>query len=76
MKEDIKGSRLSAVKALKELSGIIRAFDSRLNIFVGFIFNGLFLWDLHCLKKLDGWKAAYGKNFLPGSIYLGRLTLL
>lgn len=63
MKEDIKGSRLSAEKALKELSGIIRAFDSRLNIFVGFIFNGLFLWDLHCLRKLDGWKAAYGEKF-------------
>ena len=73
MKEDIKGSRLSAVKALKELSGIIRAFDSRLNIFVGFIFNGLFLWDLHCLKKLDGWKAAYGKKFPAWLDILGQV---
>jgi DNA mismatch repair ATPase MutS len=73
MKEDIKGSRLSAVKALKELSGIIRAFDSRLNIFVGFIFNGLFLWDLHCLRKLDGWKAAYGKKFPAWLDMLGQV---
>ncbi len=63
MKEGIKGSRLSAVKALKELSRVIRAFDNRLNIFVGFIFNGLFLWDLHCLRKLDNWKAAYREQF-------------
>lgn len=73
MKEDIKGSRLSAVKALKELSGIIRAFDSRLNIFVGFIFNGLFLWDLHCLRKLDGWKAAYGKKIPAWLDMLGQV---
>jgi len=73
MKEDIKGSRLSAVKALKELSGIIRAFDSRLNIFVGFIFNGLFLWDLHCLRKLDGWKGGYGKKFPAWFDILGQV---
>lgn len=73
MKEDIKGSKLSAEKALKELSGIIRAFDSRLNIFVGFIFNGLFLWDLHCLRKLDGWKAAYGKKFPAWLDMLGQV---
>ncbi len=73
MKEDIKGGRLSAVKALKELSRVIRAFDSRLNIFVGFIFNGLFLWDLHCLRKLDGWKAAYREQFPAWLDMLGQV---
>jgi hypothetical protein len=65
IKEDIKINGLSAVRALKELSNIIRAFDSRLNIIVGFVLNGVLLWDLHCIKKLDKWKADYRQQF-PG----------
>jgi len=65
IKEDIKVNRQSAVRALKELSKIIRAFDSRLNIIVGFVLNGLLLWDLHCIQKLDKWKADYRQLF-PG----------
>lgn len=65
IKEDIKVSRLSAVRALKQLSNIIRAFDSRLNLIVGFVLNGLLLWDLHCIRKIESWKADYRGHF-PG----------
>ncbi len=56
MKTSIKGGNKSAVSSLKELSRIIRAFDSRLNVIVGFVFNGLLLWDLHCIRRLEKWK--------------------
>ncbi|MBP1665919.1 MAG: mutS 1 [Bacteroidetes bacterium] len=65
IRKDIKVNRRSAVGALKELSNIIRAFDSRLNIIVGFVLNGLLLWDLHCIRKLDSWRADYRGQF-PG----------
>jgi hypothetical protein len=46
----------SAEVGIKELSRIIQAFDSRLNLFAGFILNGLILWDFQCLSRLERWK--------------------
>jgi ABC-type multidrug transport system fused ATPase/permease subunit len=51
------GSR-SADSGIKELSRIIQAFDSRLNLFAGFLLNGLVLWDFQCLARLWKWKLA------------------
>jgi DNA mismatch repair ATPase MutS len=63
MKASIKGGNKSAVSSLKELSRIIRAFDSRLNVIVGFVFNGLLLWDLHCIRRLEEWKSVNRVQF-------------
>ena len=46
----------SAEMRINQLSSIIRAFDSRLNLFAGFILNGLILWDFQCLLRLERWK--------------------
>lgn len=46
----------SAAGRIKKLSRIVQAFDSRLNIFVGFLLNGILLWDFHCVLALEKWK--------------------
>ena len=46
----------SAVARIRRLSRIIQSFDSRLNLMIGFILNGLLLWDLHCIRALERWK--------------------
>jgi len=53
----------TAVKAAGELGRIINSFDSRLNVIVGFILNGLLLWDLHCVRRLEKWKMTYREQF-------------
>jgi hypothetical protein len=63
MKAGITGDNGSAVSSLKELSKIIRAFDSRLNMIVGFVLNGLLLWDLHCIRRLENWKTINRSQF-------------
>ncbi|NLV18927.1 MAG: hypothetical protein GXY51_05530 [Bacteroidetes bacterium] len=63
MKKGVLADEKSAVIALRELGGIIRAFDSRLNIIVGFVLNGLFLWDQHCKRRLEKWKKTYREQF-------------
>jgi hypothetical protein len=63
MKAGIREGNRSAVLSLKELSRIIRAFDSRLNIIVGFVLNGLLLWDLHCIRRLGKWKTVNCEQF-------------
>lgn len=46
----------SAYTALKNLSLILKRIDYRLNLLVGFILNAIFLWDFHCMIKLEKWK--------------------
>lgn len=59
-----KEESISAAGSLKKLGRIIQAFDSRLNIIVGFFLNGTILWDLHCIRKLEKWKSAHGSRFV------------
>ncbi len=63
----------SAVSSLKKLSRIIQAFDSRMNLLIGFIVNGLFLWDLHCINKLNVWKIRNRNYFSEWLASLGRI---
>jgi hypothetical protein len=64
VKSGISGRGISAVVAIKKLNRYIQAFDSRINMVVGFFLNGLFMWDLHCIYKLEKWKSDY-KDHLP-----------
>lgn len=63
MKTGIIGRDRSAVNAAGELGRIINSFDSRLNVIVGFVLNGLLLWDLHCVRRLEKWKMIYREQF-------------
>ncbi len=59
VKQNISGSTVSAAVSVKSLTSLIQAFDTRLNIIVSFILNGLFLWDYHCILRLEKWKSGY-----------------
>jgi DNA mismatch repair ATPase MutS len=65
IKKEISSDELSAVHSLKKLSRIIQSFDSRLNPFVGIVFNGLMMWDMHCIRALEKWKDESKQTF-PG----------
>jgi hypothetical protein len=59
VKQNISGGILSAAVSVKRLTRLIQAFDTRLNIIVSFILNGLLLWDYHCILRLEKWKSEY-----------------
>ena len=48
---------------IKKLAGILKGFDFRLNMIMGAVLNGLFIWDLHCIAKLEKWKNENGSKF-------------
>jgi hypothetical protein len=56
IRSGLSGGPSSAAMKIKRLSGVIRSFDSRLNVFAGFLLNGLILWDFHCIRVLEKWK--------------------
>lgn len=56
VKQNLTSDNASAISGIRKLSRIIQSFDSRLNFMIGFVLNGLLLWDLHCIKSLERWK--------------------
>ena len=52
----LKSDGYTAREKVNRLSSIISAFDNRLNLLAGVILNGLFLWDIQCMLRLERWK--------------------
>jgi len=44
------------MKEVKRLSKLLNIFDQRLNMLLGVVFNGFFLFDFIMLKLLENWK--------------------
>jgi DNA mismatch repair ATPase MutS len=63
IKENIAGKGSSASVSVKKLGSLIQAFDSRNNIMVAFVLNGLFLWDYQSINRLERWKSVYRNSF-------------
>jgi len=63
VKSNISSGKVSAAVSVSKLSRLIHAFDSRLNILVSFVLNGMFLWDYHIIYRLEKWKSKYGELF-------------
>ena len=64
IKQNISGKELSASVSVKKLGRLIQAFDSRNNMVVGFVLNGLLLWDYLSILRLERWKSEY-RSFFP-----------
>jgi DNA mismatch repair ATPase MutS len=52
----------SAGTAIQDLTRIVSAFDSRLNILAAIFLEGVLLWDYRCMLKLDDWKKSSGRH--------------
>ncbi|HVN59050.1 MAG TPA: hypothetical protein VMT63_12175 [Bacteroidales bacterium] len=63
MKHDLFSGDIQAGRMMKRLSAITDLFDSRLNMFAGFLLNGLLLWDYQCLRALEKWKSEASGHF-------------
>ncbi len=73
IQEKLCSGRISVAGKIKELNSIIRAFDNRLNLFVGLILNGLLLWDFHCILRLEKWRRSAATDMPVWLNLLGRI---
>jgi len=53
-----------ASQAIDQLGKITTAIDSRLNLLMAFVLNGLFLWDIIQMVRLERWQQKY-KDEIP-----------
>jgi DNA mismatch repair ATPase MutS len=73
IKTNISGRDVSAAVSVKKLSRLIQAFDTRMNVLVSFVLNGMFLWDYHSIEKLEKWKSEYKDHF---PVWMGMLGMI
>ncbi len=50
-----KVAKPSASKIFSQLKSLVKEFEYRQNILVGFVLNGFFMWDIRCVYKLWDW---------------------
>jgi ABC-type multidrug transport system fused ATPase/permease subunit len=60
LKEQLKVEGQLASEVMARLGSHIKLFDQRLNMLLGVILNGLFLWDLVVCLRLQNWYNRYG----------------
>lgn len=73
IKTNISGKSVSATVSVNKLGRLIQAFDSRMNIMVAFVLNGLLLWDYHSIYRLEKWKSEYKNQFPVWLEMLGQI---
>jgi len=56
LRKQLIHNNISAGKSLSKLSGILTALDNRLNFVSWTLFNGLALWDILQMKRLELWQ--------------------
>lgn len=55
----------AAFKNVQTFSGLVNSFEARMNPIAMLFGNGLFLYDLHSVRKLEQWRKDHGPQ-LPG----------
>lgn len=65
LQQQLRSEGRSAVQKLRSLARIVTDFDRRLNMIMGIVLNGLLMWDLQCILRLEKWKQGSARD-LPG----------
>ncbi|MCG8702111.1 MAG: hypothetical protein MI922_28915 [Bacteroidales bacterium] len=67
---------VSASEAIRDLNRMINNFENRMNIFGAIFLEGLFLWDLHYLEKIENWKSTYGEKLMDWITVITKFDVL
>ncbi|MFL5765398.1 MAG: MutS-related protein [Bacteroidia bacterium] len=62
-KEQLKAGKLSAGDCIRELKKLTDLLDARMNLIIAVVMNGLLLWDLNLMRRIEAWKTKYKKDF-------------
>jgi DNA mismatch repair ATPase MutS len=65
-----------ASEQVKELAALANSLDYRLNLIVGAILNGGFLWDIRCSHRIDRWHRTFSDNVVAGLNVIGEFEAI
>ncbi|HET6225406.1 MAG TPA: hypothetical protein VFF27_03940 [Bacteroidia bacterium] len=64
LKQQLSGNGLKASESIKELKKRVDALDARLNLIVAPLINGIFLFDINVMWRIEKWKIQHKDDFL------------
>ena len=62
---------VSASRVFQQLKSLVKEFEYRQNMLVGFFLNSVFLWDIRCVYKLWKW---HGRNHKKLAVWLNVIS--
>jgi len=72
----LNSGEISAASSIRKFAGIVSAFDHRLNLFAAIFLEGILLWDIQCMIRLERWKKTDGINLKNWIDALGQFDAL
>jgi hypothetical protein len=72
----LKQDGLTASKAIGRLSSLFNYLEAIVNLLVSILLNGLFLFHIHILYRLDEWRRTHGSKTLGWLRLLGEVEAL
>jgi DNA mismatch repair ATPase MutS len=69
LKNKLISGNVRTSENIRLFARLIDNFDRRLNMIMGVILNGLFLWDIHCIIRLEKWRNLNSEH-LPEWLYV------
>jgi DNA mismatch repair ATPase MutS len=76
LKQNLSIGNQSASKSLKKLSSIHTALDNRMNIVSWTLFNGLLLWDILQMRRLENWQKLHRNEIAKWFETIGEIDAL
>ena len=73
---DLQRKAGEGMRKVAGLSKLLQIFDQRLNMFLGFVLNGLFLFDFVMLFLLERWKRQHRQDIMEWIGITGRIDAL
>ena len=64
LKSNFISTEKSASRSIHKLKKLVDTLDSRMNIVVAILLNGIFMWDINVMKNIEKWRNEYQKDFL------------
>jgi DNA mismatch repair ATPase MutS len=64
LKQQLGGNGIKASESIKELKKLVDTLDARLNLIVAPLINGIFLFDINVMWRIEKWKIQHKDDFL------------
>jgi DNA mismatch repair ATPase MutS len=64
LKSIFKKENESASESIKELKKQTDKLDARMNIVVAVLLNGILLWDINIMRRIEKWRNSHKDNFI------------
>ncbi|MEO5561841.1 MAG: DNA mismatch repair protein MutS [Chitinophagaceae bacterium] len=76
MQQKLKGGNISASRSIAKLASLFNSLETIINLVVSILLNGLFLFHIHVLFRLEKWKQQNGKEIMNWLQLLGEIEAL